>query len=116
LISPSLEKITVSIVPHTPTLKIVNNQNRIPNLVKIIAIAAVTLPTVLMQAQSSQAIPLDGILDSAGKSFIQNLFGGAAKKAEEPTQKPTADAKENPDAQAQDPNPTDSESISTTNK
>jgi hypothetical protein len=77
------------------------------------AIVAVTLPTVLMQAQSSQAIPLDGILDSAGKSFVQNLFGIGSQKPAEPAQKPS-DASENPDAQAQEPNPADSESSSTT--
>lgn len=79
------------------------------------AIAAVILPTVIMQAQSSQAIPLDGILDSAGKSFVQQLFGISSPKPAEPAQKPT-DASENPDAQAQDVEATDNESISTTNK
>jgi hypothetical protein len=55
------------------------------NLFKIMAISVIILPTVLLQAQSSQAIPLDGILDSAGKSFIQNLFGIApAPKPAEP--------------------------------
>jgi hypothetical protein len=36
------------------------------NLVKIIAVAAAILPTVLLQTQSSQAIPLDDILDNTG--------------------------------------------------
>jgi hypothetical protein len=63
----------------------VNNQSIKPNLVKIIAIVSVIVPTILLQAKSSQAIPLDGILDSAGKSFLQNLFGGApAQKPVEP--------------------------------
>ena len=85
-----------------------SNQNIKPNLVKIIAIAAVILPTVLLQAQSSQAIPLDGILDSAGKSFVQNLFGGApAQKPVEPEQA-TAEA-ENTGTPAADANSLESE-------
>jgi hypothetical protein len=55
-----------------------SNPTRRSQLIKTIAIAAMILPTVLLQAQSSQAIPLDDILDAAGKSFLQKLFGGGA--------------------------------------
>ena len=88
-----------------------NDQNIKPNLVKIIAIAAVVLPTVLLQAQSSQAIPLDGILDSAGKSFIQNLLGTPAPKSAE-SQQPAANS-ENTNASAQETDNSASEDIST---
>jgi hypothetical protein len=54
-----------------------------------------------MQAQSSQAIPLDDILDSAGKSFVQNLFG-IPKKPADSEHKSTTDASHNPDTQKQE--------------
>ena len=94
-----------------------SNQNVKFNLVKVVAIAAVILPTVLLQAQSSQAIPLDGILDAAGKSFLINLFGGAAapKPAEQPATtetentNPAAAGAENTDTAAVDANSSESE-------
>ena len=63
------------------------------------------LPTVLLQAQSSQAIPLDGILDAAGRSFLQNLFGGAA--AQKPVEQPAPTEAENTDTAAADAENTD---------
>ena len=76
------------------------------HLVKTIAIAAMILPTVLLQAQSSQAFPLDGILEAAGKSFLQNLFGGGAqnKPAESP---PATTEADNSNLPASDPNNAD---------
>jgi hypothetical protein len=79
-----------------------NNQNVKQNLFKFMAVAAVISSTVLLQAQSSQAIPLDGILDSAGKSFVQNLFGIPAEKPAEP-QQPAAET-ENSNAPAPEAN------------
>lgn len=84
-----------------------SNQNVKFNLVKVVAIAAVILPTVLLQAQSSQAIPLDGILDAAGKSFLINLFGGAA--APKPAEQPATTETENTDPAAADANSSESE-------
>jgi hypothetical protein len=52
-----------------------NNPNIKQNLVKLTAIVTVVIPTILLQAQSSQAIPLDPILDSAAKAFVQRLLG-----------------------------------------
>ena len=66
-----------------------NNQTAKKNIVKIMAIAAVILPTVLLQAQSSQAIPLDGVLDSLGKTFVRRLFNLPAENPQESPQPPT---------------------------
>jgi hypothetical protein len=60
------------------------NQRAKNNLIKIMAVAAVVVPTVLLQAQSSQAIPLDGILDSAGKAFVRGLFNLPPEQPEAP--------------------------------
>jgi hypothetical protein len=83
-----------------------NNKQMFSSLVKVMAIAAVTIPTVLMQAQSSQAIPLDDILDSAGKSFVQNLFGRPDKPKETEQKTDTDPAGNTTDTHAQEPDKT----------
>ncbi|PSB56413.1 hypothetical protein C7B77_11945 [Chamaesiphon polymorphus CCALA 037] len=70
------------------------------------AIVAITLATILMQAQSSQAIPLDEILDSAGKSFVQQLFGRPVEKKQEQKQ-PAEQADANNDTSTEDSNAAD---------
>ncbi|WP_295620212.1 hypothetical protein [Chamaesiphon sp. GL140_3_metabinner_50] len=59
------------------------------NLFKVVAISAAIGSSILLQAQSSQAIPLDDILDSAGKSFVQQLLG--RPEAKKPDQKQPAE-------------------------
>ncbi|WP_309745481.1 MULTISPECIES: hypothetical protein [unclassified Chamaesiphon] len=88
-----------------------NNQTAKKNIVKIMAIAAVILPTVLLQAQSSQAIPLDGILDSFGKAFVRGFFGLPAENPQESPQ-PTTET-ENPNTSAPETSNSDGAEIST---
>ncbi|WP_310489036.1 hypothetical protein [Chamaesiphon sp. VAR_69_metabat_338] len=86
-----------------------NNQNLKQNLVKLTAIVVLTLPTVLLQAQTSQAIPLDGILDSAGKAFVRALFNLPPEPPEAPKEVITTEVIATPD----NSNVTDPGSIST---
>lgn len=88
-----------------------NNQTAKKNIVKIMTIAAVILPAVLLQAQSSQAIPLDGILDSAGKAFVRGFFGLPAENPQE-SQQPAAET-ENTNTPAPETSNSDSGEIST---
>jgi hypothetical protein len=84
------------------------------NLVKVVAISAAIGSSILLQAQSSQAVPLDNILDSAGKSFVQQLFGRPEEKKPEQKQ-PAEQADANNETSAEDSNAT-SETNSNRNK
>jgi hypothetical protein len=75
------------------------------NLVKVVAISAAIGSSILLQAQSSQAVPLDNILDSAGKSFVQQLFGRPEEKKPEQKQ-PAEQADANNETSAEDSNAT----------
>lgn len=75
------------------------------NLVKVVAISAAIGSSILLQAQSSQAIPLDDILDSAGKSFVQQLLGRPEQK-KPAQQQPAEEADANNEASTEDSNTT----------
>ena len=73
------------------------------NLLKVVAISAAIGSSILLQAQSSQAIPLDDILDSAGKSFVQQLLGRPEpKKPEQKQPAEQADGTSTEDSNATD--------------
>ncbi len=74
------------------------------NIVKVVAISAAIVSSIVLQAQSSQAVPLDDILDSAGKSFVQQLFGRPEPK--KPEQKQPAEPADNNQASTEDSNAT----------
>jgi hypothetical protein len=75
-----------------------NDHNFKQDIIKFTAIVAVVISTVLLQAQSSQAIPLDGVLDSAAKAFVQRLLGLPVDQPEEPKENPATT--ESPDVSA----------------
>jgi hypothetical protein len=76
------------------------------NLVKVVAISVAIGSSILLQAQSSQAIPLDDIFDSAGKSFVQQLLGRPEQKKPEQKQ-PAEPADANNATSTEDSNATD---------
>ena len=64
------------------------------HLFRIAIISAVVLPSILLQAEKSQAIPIELLLDSAGKAILQNIF---RVPVEQPTeQQPSIDEDTSP--------------------
>ncbi len=49
----------------------------------ILAVAVVSV-SITASLSPAQAIPLDGVLDSAGKSFVRGMFGLPAEQQETP--------------------------------